>query len=478
MKKLLTCLYFLLCAIVAFGQKDPELQAAYPFLQTDSNRIVNHHALDAFFEKLELLRQGKIKQVRILHIGDSHLQADFMTGESRRLFQEEFGNAGRGLVFPYRVAKTNGPPDYSSIAYGNWQAKRVVFPDQPLPIGVSGITLNAMDNKGLIYIKLREEDRENYAFNKVTVFRQTGLNYYDIGIGTVLPEIKESRTSDGYRFHTVRSGESLGIIASNYRTTVKQIKEWNHLRSDMIRAGQSLIVGVVYREVVADTGSVFQDLQVIPSLDGPAATSYMLPSLSTSVYIRQIRNLPVQTDGNLYGVSLENTEQSGILYHTVGVNGAQYSHYAQAAYFAEQTAMLQPDLIIFSLGTNESFATQLGEEEFYMWADSLVTRLTGHNPEASLLICSQPDTYTRRKYKNPRNLMIAATLRSYADDRYTGFWDMNRVMGGYGSMNNWFRAGLTAKDKVHFSVGGYRLQGQLLYNALMKSYELYRTGQH
>ncbi len=42
--------------------------------------------------------------------------------------------------------------------------------------------------------------------------------------------------------HTVRSGESLGIIARKYGVTVRDIKHWNGLRSDMIRSGQRLVV--------------------------------------------------------------------------------------------------------------------------------------------------------------------------------------------------------------------------------------------
>ncbi len=44
------------------------------------------------------------------------------------------------------------------------------------------------------------------------------------------------------RTHTVRSGESLGTIARKYGVRVSDLKKWNGLRSDMIRAGQKLKV--------------------------------------------------------------------------------------------------------------------------------------------------------------------------------------------------------------------------------------------
>ncbi|MDX5320332.1 MAG: LysM peptidoglycan-binding domain-containing protein [Bacteroidota bacterium] len=462
---------------LSFAQADSTLQQLYPFLHTDSNRIENDHALDGFYSKLVELKQGKRKQVKIVHIGDSHLQADFFSGEVRRLLQDSFGNAGRGFVFPYRAAKTNGPSDYRTGYYGNWESKRVVFPDQPLPIGLGGITLRSDDSSAMIYLKLSDADAGKYAFDKVTVFRQPGQQYYDLALGVDVPEIKSANSADGYRFHTVRSGENLGVIARNNRTTVSQIKAWNHLRSDMIRPGQKLIVGVIYRPVIQEEIS-FNDLYCLPANDGPVGVACQLPSISTSVYIRHVEVDPKQVSGLIYGISLENTRNTGVLYHTIGVNGAQYSHYCKADYFVEQVSTLNPDLIIFSLGTNESFATELGETELYQWMDSLVNQLALKNPGAQILLCSQPDTYKRRRYANERNLMIQSTIKSYAENRYAAFWDLNQVMGGYGSMNSWYRAGLTAKDKVHFSAGGYRIQGQLLFNALLEGYEAYRAAGH
>lgn len=467
----------LLCGMLLQAQNDSTLQKMYPFLLADSNRIKNVHALDGFYEKLNDLNDGKRKQVKIVHIGDSHLQADFFSGEVRRLLQLVFGNAGRGFVFPYRAAKTNGPSDYKSGAYGKWDSKRVVFPDQELPIGLGGITLSTTDSNAVVYLKLNDDDAPNYQFDKVTVFRQPGRQYFDLALGIDIPDIKSSNSMDGYKFHTVRSGENLGVIARNNHTTVSQIKSWNHLRSDLIRPGQKLIVGVIYRPVVKEEVD-FHDIYCLPATEGPVAVSCLLPSLSTSVYIRHLPPNTLQKSGLIYGISLENTKNSGVLYHTIGVNGAQFSHYCKADYFTEQVSALEPDLIIFSLGTNESFATELGEADLYMWMDSLVNSLSAKNPDASILLCSQPDTYKRRRYKNSRNLMIRSTIESYANNRYAAFWDMNTVMGGYGSMNSWYRAGLTARDKVHFSAGGYRLQGQLLYNALFSGYELYRAAGH
>ena len=63
-----------------------------------------------------------------------------------------------------------------------------------------------------------------------------------------------------------------------------------------------------------------------------------------------------------YGVSLENGRR-GVLYHTVGLNGAQFIHYLRIDSFAEQINAVNPQLIIFSLGTNEAFRGEIREAQ-------------------------------------------------------------------------------------------------------------------
>ncbi len=57
----------------------------------------------------------------------------------------------------------------------------------------------------------------------------------------VLKNLKESGGESRIAYK-VRSGDYLGKIASRYHVTVKQIKQWNHLRSDNLRIGQILYI--------------------------------------------------------------------------------------------------------------------------------------------------------------------------------------------------------------------------------------------
>jgi len=157
------------------------LKNKYSFLNIEALPIVNgQKALSNFYKKLQLQEENKDEVVNVCHIGDSHIQADFFSGKMRRNLQKKFGNAGRGLVFPYRVAKTNEPWGMRSEATGVWESKRCVFYEKPLPIGVSGITLKCTDSLSEVSVNILDQEGLDYRFNKFTLFHQKGNDCYDL----------------------------------------------------------------------------------------------------------------------------------------------------------------------------------------------------------------------------------------------------------------------------------------------------------
>ena len=45
---------------------------------------------------------------------------------------------------------------------------------------------------------------------------------------------------NGVTYYTIKNGDSLSGIAKKFHCTVKQLKQWNGLKSDTIRAGKKL----------------------------------------------------------------------------------------------------------------------------------------------------------------------------------------------------------------------------------------------
>ena len=133
------------------------------------NCILNAQAIDPFINKLKRLDSSEQEKVAILHIGDSHIQADILTGRVRTLFQERFGDAGRGFVFPYRIANTMGARDVKFKYSGTWQSENVMKRQNHADIGASGYRVMASPNCNISLAVPKDEIRDQ-TFNKITLF--------------------------------------------------------------------------------------------------------------------------------------------------------------------------------------------------------------------------------------------------------------------------------------------------------------------
>ena len=86
----------------------------------------------------ELLKAWNRKRITVLYLGDSHVQNGALTRVFRKRLQEMFGDGGRGLFFPYSLAKSYAPDDMKSTHSGKWQCSSAMQDDPVLPLGVLG----------------------------------------------------------------------------------------------------------------------------------------------------------------------------------------------------------------------------------------------------------------------------------------------------------------------------------------------------
>ena len=149
-----------------------------------------------------------------------------------------------------------------------------------------------------------------------------------------------------------------------------------------------------------------------------------------------------------------------------GANGAEYATYNQKPEFFKETALLQPDLVVISMGTNEAFGF-LDQNVFENNIDAFISQIKWYNPTADILITTPGEALRKKRYLNPNIEKVCSILINYAASSNVAVWNLNTLMGGVGSMKKWYTAGLAQKDKIHYNRDGYYLQGFLLYNALM-----------
>ena len=170
-----------------------------------------------------------------------------------------------------------------------------------------------------------------------------------------------------------------------------------------------------------------------------------------------------------------------ISYIDKGVNGATCLTFTHPDRIAE-IAALKPELLILSFGTNESHNRRYNINVHYNQMDELVKLLHDSLPNVPILLTTPPGSYEsfrqrrrRRTYAiNPRTATAAETIRRYAKDHRLLVWDMYDVVGGKRrACTNWTDAKLMRPDHVHYLPEGYILQGNLLYQALIKAYNDY-----
>jgi len=383
----------------------------YKFIRTDLNKIENDSSSLAFvYEKLYQLETTKQGRVNIVHIGDSHIQADILSGSVRQKLQLKFGNAGRGLIFPYRVAKSNEPTSYKTVTNVTWDAKRNVFYDKPLPIGIAGFTVETKDSVAEISIMVKDQPKLGYSFTKFTLFHEKGPSNYELTVCDDLNcEIGIIRPID----------KSANPFVSELRFSkpMRQIYLRNKA-ADTAMQHSTRIYGMILEN---DSAGVLYDMI---GVNGAEYRHYNM----SKYFLQQFSYL-----------------NADLVIISMGTNEAFYGGFDKELFYRNI------DTLITSLkNANPNTAILLTTP-----GDSFRKSRKG-------------------RVKNPDMKLAREAIIKYALDHNLAYWDLYEVMGGYGSMAKWYTAKLSAKDKVHFSGKGYQIQGDLLYQAFLKGYEKYK----
>ncbi|KAA6301689.1 MAG: hypothetical protein EZS26_002154 [Candidatus Ordinivivax streblomastigis] len=125
--------------------------------------------LNRFFQKVDTFLQSGEGRINILHIGGSHVQADFISHEVRQRLDALNGNyqTPRGLIFPFSVAKTNNPQNYKVTYSGEWQTARNIQRNRIVPLGMSGIAVYTSDSTAQISLSLNRDGSSRWSFTRL-----------------------------------------------------------------------------------------------------------------------------------------------------------------------------------------------------------------------------------------------------------------------------------------------------------------------
>ena len=98
----------------------------YSFIHYNANRICLNGADWSGLRHILKDAAAGHGTLDIVHIGDSHIQAEGNTSRVRRHLQRRYGSAGRGLITPFRLAGTNQPTDYRSTSSTSFASAKLM----------------------------------------------------------------------------------------------------------------------------------------------------------------------------------------------------------------------------------------------------------------------------------------------------------------------------------------------------------------
>lgn len=419
----------------------------------NSQSIENKEVLKPFVEKLS---EDRVTQ--ILFLGDSHIQADWITSFLRNKFQEKYGNAGRGLVFPYAVANSNGPDDFTSSTNQAWENFRLVYEQDVFPqMGASGFVIGNQKNS-FLEIKFKNPLE---TFDKVLIFNDEKMNGEKFQLFTEKESLSNFTSKASERIdYTVNSGETFPELASKFYTTTTKLVQLNGVGIKNPIAGTSYKIEKISYNYNPDFEKL---IELIGNYQFTGNKTFVGFSAPQNTFLMQANS---SFENTFYGFQFLKNVNKGVVFNTVGVNGATYADFLKYPLQIEQLKSINPDLIIVSLGTNESLSATITKEEFQNNVSDLVLKFRNENPNLPILLVSPTDNLLK-----PHQIKeIVSWIKESAVQNKVSFFNLYEVMGRQG----YFRKALNKKeantDGVHFLKTGYEFQADKIWNALSETF--------
>lgn len=269
-----------------------------------------------------------------------------------------------------------------------------------------------------------------------------------------------------------------GLGGGRFRGAPGSVASWT------LKSGQAQSVEVAYLSQPGGGAFAFEaDGQDLGSVDTngdeprPGFAIFTLPPRSSEMRLRV-------TEGSvqLYGAEFRR-DRAGVLYSSLGVNGASVTLLSRAfnrTYLTAQLAHYRPDLVVLAYGTNESGFPGFIDTTWVKEMETAVKRVRAALPEASILLMSPMD---RGELKPDGTIGTIETLprlvakeKQLAASLGVGFFNTFEAMGGQGTMAKWYAAQprLVGADYIHPLPAGAKIVGELLYDSLRDGYSEYK----
>jgi lysophospholipase L1-like esterase len=388
-----------------------------------------NYVLDSFFESLQNLSKNP-SLMRIVHYGDSQVEGDRITDYLRNRLQNRFGGCGVGIV-----------PMLEKQAFRNTLASD-----------------------------------ESDSWNKFAVYgTNTGKANRPYGL-----------LASYYRFASPIEKDSLS--RNRYRAWVRFKQTNNNGKTD--KSTQIENFKILYNSPKSElsanikiekNGKEKLDTTFRYKLEKQDAKGELavFEQVIDTKFDKMHVAFESEAGSELYGMALDcNT---GIAVDNVALRGSSGIEFTKMNkdFLRQHFKKLNIKLLILQFGVNV-VPSEASSYDFY---ERLMVKqlrfLKSLSPDLCILVVGVSDMAHKQgtSYVSYRNIpKIREAQRNAAFKTGCAFWDLYEGMGGAGAMRSWVssKPSLAGKDYTHFNARGAKVVGEMLYEALMKSYEEYK----
>ncbi len=373
----------------------------------------NHSVLDAFFR--ELMYNNSL--VRILHYGDSQIEGDRYSSHLRKNLQQKFGGEGLGLIPAKEV--NNKSPNFNFVAVSDgWQ--RFTLYGNPYN--------HQKNNKfGILMSYCRFAD----------TVKKVSKNYNE-------------------------------WLSFTKTTSYNDFQDFSHLKIFYGNLSQKIDI-----QLFAD--NVLLSKKILKPTNFYETFHWK--------FDKPYNNIKLQISGNespdIYALALDG--ERGVAVDNVPMRGSSGLEFTKSnsALYSEQFRQLNVKLLILQFGLNVAHDSTANLHYYEKVLYEQLMFIKGINPEISILVLGVTDM----SKKLGEHYVTIASVEKLRDAQRRAafkagccFWDTYTAMGGRNSMPSWVAAKppLAEKDYTHINYNGARILARMLYQALMREYNLFK----
>ncbi len=403
-------------------------------LRTQQAALGNQGAsLAGLYRGLSDLQSGRIERLNILQIGDSHTAADSFSGKLRNLFQDRFGNAGRGALPPGTPFPYWRPRQVKVTQVGGWEvlsSNRTDFPSAPY--GISGFILRSRGKSSSIGLAAEA------AFDsaEISYFRQPSGGHIDVRVdGTLVGEIDTRGSAyqlDHKAFSLSRGASTLELKARGDGSV--DIADWAIYRRErgVTLASEGFIgaeIGIMDRWSSANVATQLKEL----------APALIILAFGTNEGFDSAERL------------------------------SDYGSVFESRIRQLQAAAPRASIVVVGPPDANRLPSYCGSNRASRDAVSCAPLTSAESADYTKMLARR-DRQLCRWHTPPTIAYVREQQRLAAARTGVLFWDWSSVQGGECGATRWALEGLGNKDRIHMTEGGYEQSGDRLFEELTKGY--------